>query len=449
MSRPHQTSSNLRNAGIVVFVLFVTFFTVMVLYKGCDYTDPTATLVASPSPTPANGSKSPAPAQNGAEQAAANANATAEGSNPIKTLITGVVKKDVSGEAVHGAVVVLFKTDTRGADPQITDAEGVFSFEKVPIKAGVTYSLQTKAPGLCGEESFTSDAISAQTIKKDLVLRPCQTQAPAIATAKTEQPDLTVISQGLGGMLVPLNSIKVWLQILATTWILTMVILLLTTLGLVFFGRQQLIRNRIRIDALEERARTFEANLAKHDRPVEPPTTLLKVPTELSHLGQQLISVLTQLATTTKTRKKEENHSRPAPAKAEPPRRSVDLDRPQHESKVAAAVPEPGNWYQNLLKGEATLPPPVFAEINSTLTDISPFAKTQRICFDEQANHGPFVIFRSDDGIGWIFPTPRANFSPDHHRVFQELDPNNFEQQKLSIKPREIIYQDGYWQLVL
>ena len=313
----------------------------------------------------------------------------------------------------------------------------------------MTYSLQTKAPGLCGEESFTSNAISAQTIKKDLVLKACQNQAPIVSPEKTEQPDLTAISQGLGGMLVPLNSIKVWLQILATTWILTIIMLLLTTLGLVFFGRQQLIRNRRRIDALEDRARTFESKLAKPERPIEPQPTLLNVPTEISQSLKQLVSVLTQIASTTTTTQKEVSFSRPAPPKAEPPPRVLNLDRPHHELKLAPVAPEPGNWYQNLLKGEVTSPPPVFAEINSTLTDISPFAETQRICIDEQANHGPFVIFRSDDGIGWIFPTPRANFSPDHHRQFQELETNNFEQQKISIKPREIIYQDGYWQLVL
>jgi hypothetical protein len=421
----------------------------MLLYRGCDDTDPGSTLLASASPTPSTGSRSATPAnQNREEQPATNANATTEGNNLISTLITGAVKKDGSGDVVSGAVVVLFKTDSRGAEPQITNAEGQFRFEKVPIRAGVTYSLQTKIPGLCGEESFTSDAVSAQIIKIDLVLRPCQSQAP-VSSTQPQETDLTPISQGLGGILVPLNSIKVWLQILATTSILTIMMLLLATLGLVFFGRQQLVRNRIRIDALEERARTFESNLAKHDRLVEPPTALLNVPAEVSQSVQQLVSILTQIATaTTKTWKRENNLSRTARGKPDTPSGVIPLTRAREEPKLAPAAPEPGNWYQSLLKGEAISPLPLFAEINSTLTDTSPFAEKQRICFDEQANHGPFVILCSE-AIGWIFPTPGANFSPDHHRVFEELDPNNFEQQKLSITPREIIYQDGCWQLVL
>lgn len=446
MSRPRQTSSNLRNIALVIFVLLVAFVAMMLLYRGCEDPETSSTLLGSASPTPSTSSKSPTPTTS-AERSATNANTTtAEANKHVVTVITGAVKKDGSGDVVNGAVVVLFKTDTRGADPQIVDDEGRFRFD-VAIKPGITYSLQTKTPGLCGEESFTSDAISAQTINKNLVLRPCQSQAPVVSSTKPEETDLTPISQGLGGMVAPLNSIKLWLQILATAWILTLVMLLVTTLGLVFFGRQQLDRNRIRISALEERAQAFDSKVARQDQPVEPPTTLLRVPTEFSQSVQQLISVVTQLAT--KTQKREDNRSHSAPTEVAPPPHVVHVARPFHEAKLTSAMPDPGNWYQNLLRGEVTLPLPLFAEINSTRTNLSPFAEKQRICFDEQSNHGPFVIMNSDDGIGWIFPTPGANFSPDHHRVFQELDPNNFEQQKLSITPREIIYQDGCWQLVL
>jgi hypothetical protein len=62
-----------------------------------------------------------------------------------------MVRKEGSGEAVTDAVVVLFNGDRRGAVPQVVNANTAqFRFERVPLKEGAVYSLQTKAPGLCG-----------------------------------------------------------------------------------------------------------------------------------------------------------------------------------------------------------------------------------------------------------------------------------------------------------
>lgn len=237
---------------LVVFVALVGFVFVFFFQSGDSDSTPAPDTSASPSP--ATGAKSSASSNQTSTQATQPAAvATASPANTIVAKsITGTVKDERSGQAVTEAVVVLFNEGKRGAAPQVVDeTSGKFRFEDVPLRAGVTYSLQTKAPGLCGEESLNSESVnSQQTISRDVILKPCHNQPPGPQMANNEEPGLTRISDGLSGMVEPLNSIKVWMQILATTWILTLIILVLATLSFMLSLRNQVADGRKRVDHL-------------------------------------------------------------------------------------------------------------------------------------------------------------------------------------------------------
>lgn len=422
-------------AAVGAFVLF--FF-----YGSCGQVDSTLTPSASASPTPGAGTRSPAPA-NQTSPAAAQPNAETAKQTEVKIqAITGTVKKEGSGEVVTDAVVVLFTGDKRGSTPRVVDAStGQFRFQDVPLKTGVTYSLQTKVPGLCGEEVFSLESVNEQAIHRDLVLKPCQNQVTAQQTTQSEQPGLTRISDGLSGMLAPLNSMKVWMQILATTWILTMIMLLVATLIFMIVVRRQLADARKRIDVLFDwqRKSDNESQKQTHDR--APSTALLNVPAEVSQILKQGLAALEKIAaadpgsavqTDDDRESREESAPRPAPDPT-----------PVYASPSYGSLPQPTEWYRDLFKGEARNPAPLYVEINNAVSETDPLHQ-RRICFDER-HHGSFVLFREGEAAGWIFPRPGSTLVADHHEVFGKVDQKNVEYQE----PKRVIFEDGYWKLVL
>jgi hypothetical protein len=365
-----------------------------------------------------------------------------------------MVRKEGSGEAVTDAVVVLFNGDRRGAVPQVVNANTAqFRFERVPLKEGAVYSLQTKAPGLCGEEGFTSAAVNAQqTVTRDIVLKACHYSAQVQPVQQSQtplEPGLTDVSKNLSGIIAPLNSIEAWLQVLAITLVLAIILLLAATLGFVIWIRQRLVAGENVVAHLFQWKNTIDPCVKKLEQDAERNRNVLNIPADFSKTVQQVVQALTRIASAITTAgERDHNYSKAATEpKLEPQQKT--LANPIYESRAETAVQDPREWYRSLLRGEQTFPEPLFAEINGPKSDTSLMAANRRICFDERPNHGPFVLLRMGDGTGRIFPRPRSNFMPDHHKVFEELDQRNFEQQLSSITPREVTEHDGWWQLDL
>jgi hypothetical protein len=238
-------------------------------------------------------------------------------------------------------------------------------------------------------------------------------------------------------------------QILATTWILTLIMLLLLILGFMFSVRNQAADARKRIDYLYDWKKKVEPD-AKKNQITEPVTALVNIPPEVSQTLEQLNAVLNRIAAVSAKRGIQKvNRDRETQTQEETPQKEPRTSTPVHQSQSYDSSREPTDWYQILLKGGATSPTPLFVEIDSASSETSPLVSSRRLCFDERSNHGSFVVHHAGDGIGWIFPNPRSNFMADHHEVFEDLEQRNFEQQITNIAPKRVTFQDGYWQLKL
>lgn len=369
----------------------------------------------------------------------------------VKALITGTVKiEGAGGQAVTSAVVILFNGDKRGADPQLVDASGRFHFQKIPIRAENTYSLQTKVPGLCGEENFTLQDINAQrSVSKDIILKPCHDRPLVPPSTKPEDPQLARISDGLSGMKASLDSIRGSFTSLVITSISTVTVLLAMA-GLVIFSRRQAIDDSTRIKELYEWKQLIE--LKKSPQSEEKAVSLLELPASLSQTLDQLLTSLERVATSTREKEGADASLEGKGTGQIPQERSEiftiahdQLEPPQESLQKAT------RWYQNLLYGRLTVPNPLYFRIDIPLSNRSPVSANRRICFDQTQHQGPFVVFResNDSRVGWIFPNPASNFVADHTWVFSHLSQVNFEQQKADISPRELQFREGKWQLTL
>ena len=447
MSRAQKRSFGMSRLSVVGLMILVGAG-LFVFYKGCvsDSSVTSSETSSSPSPT-ANSSSGRANPQ----QSPLNTNTPkAEDEKGGTVVITGTVKRQDSSEPVTGAVVVLFNGDKRGATPVLVDEDGQFQIKDVPIRSGATYSLQTKVPGLCGEESFTSASIVDQKkISQDIVLKPCQSQAPVTVTPT--QPELTPISDGLSGVAGSLSSMTTWVQVLAIAWILTLLMLLSGTIGLIIWGRRWASDTSARIDPLYQWKQSIDDEPKKETKLEQPAASPLTFSTEVLETLQQLLLVLTEIA-----------ESKIPP----PPSGDVDDDsRPQQtqaptlqEKQVATVASEAGrqdslqkakNWYQRLLQSEVPNPPPLYVVINGEKSATDSLAHNRQVSFDEQSYPGPFVVLREKDDYGWIFPRPGSPFMRDHSWVFCDLDQNNFDQERDKITPKEVKRQDGHWLLTL
>jgi hypothetical protein len=440
-------NSRHKTSLIAVFVVAATVtFVCLLLYWSWGSLLSTQNSSTSPSPSPANASPAPAN-QNTAPQSLSSPKPEADRST-TETIVKGTVKKE-SGDVVNGAVIVLFNGDRRGAEPQKVDDDGRFRFDKIPVKSDASYSVQTKVPGFCGEKSFTSAAIDAQhTIYADIVLKPCQTQSPGPSPTpvKTENPDLQRISEGLTGLVHPLDSMKSWVKSLAITYILTILVLLLATVGLIFLKWRHAGDDRAQIESLVRWRPTVDGELKKLN--TQTPTATLVFPSEVSQSLQQVLDALTKLAPAIQPGVKQTGNSyfESAPVGKERP---VRASASGYQAPSYNSASDENDWYRKLLQNEITSPTPRYVQINSDLSDTSLLSHNPQICFDEGQNHGPFVIFEDGDGAGWIFPSPGSNFTADHHHVFNELDPKNFDQQRANIIKKRVLVRDGRWRLVL
>jgi hypothetical protein len=442
----HYSASKLMVLGflLVAGVTFAAFF----ISSSCDN-------VGSNSNSKANASSSPSPATNTAGSAAANqaspaasqpnANARQAEEGVTASAITGAVRKEGSGEAVTDAVVVLYTADKRGSRPQLVDPESAqFRFEQVPLKPGVTYSLQTKVPGFCGEESFNLTAVnSQQTIHRDIFLKPCQ-GGPIIVpdTSAKSDPGLASISEGLGQILAPLNTVKVWIKILSTTWILTMVMLLAATLAYVIPLRTKVVNAHKRIDLLFDEKKTRDETGTLNPNKGQPTATFLTLPNEVWQTLNKVLGALERIASKISEIEGQGSEDR-GRRREDPPQRSATYTTPTYQTQDRSSAPDADQWYRDLVHGEVRSPTPLFVEINDQTSENDPLYK-RRISFDER-DHGSFVVFRESEGEGLIFPRPNSTFVADHHRVFGQLEAKNLEQQQ----PKRVIFEDGYWKLVL
>lgn len=440
-------NSRHRTSLIAVFVVAATLtFVGLLLYWSWGSLLATLTSSTSPSPSPANATQSPPPAnQNSAAPSQSSPKPDADRSS-TDTVVRGTVTK--GGEAVTGAVVVLFNGDRRGAEPQKVNENGQFRFANIPVRSDASYSLQTKVPGLCGEKSFTSVLIDAQeTINVDIELKPCQTDAPSPVPGKTEVPGLASISEGLTGIVEPLNSMKSWVKNLTITYILTILALLLATAGLIFLNRRQVLEDRDRIKGLVLWRQTVEGELKKLTPPPGgPPTTTLVFPTDVLESLRQVRDAVTTLASKIQPGTNQTGNSDFEPEQVR------EKTSPKTFAPAYGSYNSPtdiNDWYRKLLQNGDTFPAPRYVQINSALSETSMLSNTRQICFDEGQNHGPFVIYENRDGEGWIFPSPGSNFTADHHRVFDHLDQKNFDQQRANIIKKPVILQEGHWRLVL
>ncbi|HKU76915.1 MAG TPA: hypothetical protein VJR02_23595 [Pyrinomonadaceae bacterium] len=442
-------SKSQTNFGVVLiaFVAVVSFASVILYINyGDTFSTSNQNAAATPTPLTGNTNSSAAASQANTSPPQANANSEKPEDKAVNTLITGIAKKEGTGEAVTGAVVTLFNGDKRGAVPQSVDGSGKFQFENIPLKSGTTYSLQTKVPGLCGEEVFTSDAINAQRVYKDIILKPCQSQAAIVQTPTPETPGLARISDGLNGIPGPLNSIKGWLQTLAITWIST-ILLLLTVLGLIIYSWRPRAEDREGVRRLYIWKDGVDANLTKLNHPREKETIDVTLPADISQKLQQLVAALTSIAANSDATAGKSRTGKEAQTRKETQQRDTKSSPPPPESQ-SQTLQGPLDWYRRLLQGEATSPNPLFVEIDGNLSDSSVLVSNRRIVFNETQNHGSFVILSELD-FGWIFPSPRSNFTADHHKVFDDLNQRNFEQQRINISPKKVKLQDGSWELTL
>lgn len=423
--------------AFALIVLAILLLAVVVVYRDIGDSPSNSTSGASGSPAPAAANS--AGATNQASQSSQGTSASA--AKPVEdkiiaTQIAGTVKNERS-EVLTDAVVVLFTGDRKGSEPQMVES-GQFRFKQVPLKPDVTYSLQAKAPGLCGEESFTSKAVdSEQKISKDIILKSCPTQVAGNQGTKVEVPGLTNISEGLTGTIAVLNSMKVWTQALAIIWVLTIAAFLLTTIAFMISVYRQTAENGRRINILWQSE--FDHEPKNQPPPVEPARMVLNLPLEFSQTLQNLLVAITKNLPPSGGAAPEP----PLTEKTPPP--PVTIMTPVYQSKAGNSAPDSGSWYQTLLQGKVVSPPPLYTEIHD---ETSVFDSNRRMLFDLRANHGSFVILAGRDDTGWIFPNPRSTFVSDHHRVFEELNQRNFEQERTNIAPKRVIYQEGCWQLI-
>jgi hypothetical protein len=437
MSRKHNRSHSKSTVVMAAFLVAVVTFVAFFAYRSCGNAGSTSNSNASASPNPATGSAPGSQPSPRASQPAASPKQEEE--SVVAPAISGTVKREGTGEAVTDAVVMLFSGDKRKAPPQSVDKLGQFRFEEVRLRPGVTYSLQTKVPGLCGEDTFDLGSVNAQqTIYRDLILKPCQSAAVAPSPTPTNvtDPGFGKISEGLGGIAGPLNTVKVWIQILATTWILTIIMLLSATLALLIPLRNKVEKSRKQIDLL---SRPREMEPPKPNQGGTPPTNLLSVPAEVSQTLNKVLVVLEQIAS--RIEEPAGNGYQHYERQEEPPTQPYSTSA--YQSHGRSSLPAPTEWYRDLAQGELRNPPPLYVEINDRESATNPLYP-RRIRFDEN-HHGSFVVFREGDGNGWIFPRPKITLVADHERVFEQINQKNFEQQE----PKEVILEDGFWQIRL
>lgn len=423
---------------LIALAILLPTAIVFYMYSGGATSNSTSSPSASPTPATTTGAGPTNQTSPDAQRSRPEATKPVE-DQIVATQVAGTVKNERS-EIVTDAIVVLFAGDRKGSEPQMVEA-GQFRFTQVPLKPDVTYSLQAKAPGLCGEESFTSKSIDQQKISKDIILKPCLTQTSGSQrNTKLEVEGLTNISEGLTGTTAVLSSMQVWTQALAILWILTIIAFLATTITFMILVQRQVAENRRRINLLWQSE--FDRDSKKQQPPVEPAPMFLNIPNDVSQTLQKLLVVITERLPLRGGQ--QPNTDREPPLTGETPQQPVKTMTPAYQPPVSNSLSELREWYRTLLQGGVVSPDPIYTEIKG---ETSALGSNRRISFDTRPNHGSFVILAEREETGLIFPNPRFTFVSDHHRVFEELNQSNFDQEIKNIEPKKVIYQDGCWQL--
>lgn len=424
---------------LIALAILLPTAIVFYLYSGGATSNSTSSPSASPTPATTTGTGPANQTSPDAQRSRPEATKPVE-DRIVATQVAGTVKNERS-EIVTDAIVVLFAGDRKGSEPQMVEA-GQFRFTQVPLKPDVTYSLQAKAPGLCGEESFTSKSIDQnQKISKDIILKPCLTQTSGSqGNTKLEVAGLTNISEGLTGTTAVLNSMKVWTQALAILLILTIIAFLATTITFMILVQRQVAENRRRINLLWQSE--FDRDSKKQQPPVEPAPMFLNIPNEVSQTLEKLLVVVTERLPLPGGQ--QPNNDPEPPLTGETSQQPVKTMTPAYQPPISNYLPESSEWYRTLLQGGVVSPDPLYTEIKA---ETSTFGSNRRISFDTRPNHGSFVILAEREETGLIFPNPRSPFVSDHHRVFEELNQNNFDQEIKNVGPKKVILQDGCWQL--
>jgi hypothetical protein len=373
--------------------------------------------------------------------------------------ISGIVRAENATNA--GKSVVSFYKDSEFKLTKTTDEKGGFSFGGVLVKAESSYSLQVKAPGLSGEEKFTfEEFITAPEGKvvKNVTLRPTAaaaaftptpspTPTPDVPAARLEGAQFADLAGKLQSIGESADSIRSSFGILNLISLLT---LLLLAAAIYLVHRRghyfrEIAANSYQLQGLASAWGRVADELKKVSEQEKLNQTLQGLP-------EKLMLALNQLP---EYRKHTTSPSGEASQQAVPDRRDQDMKagRVKHGSaatqRAAKEQERASVWYQQLLTTGTTSPKPFYLIIDLPNSANSPL-EPRLIRFKVTHNQSSFVLYREGaSNVGWVFPNPLVNFSPDHKFVYPDLDENNFEQRKAGIQPLQAQQQNDSWHLPL
>jgi hypothetical protein len=380
------------------------------------------------------------------------------------------VRADISGMVMSAAgdsetKVRLYK------DNQLISAKntsrGQFTFTDVLVRRGSNYSLQVKAPGLAGEETFTIDSIAAggRTLIRDVILKPqpdgqpspqpspSPSSTPGAAAAKFDDAQFNAMSAKVDKIGADLYSVKS-----SFSWLNTLLFVIMLSLLAALYLLQRGGRNGVNAaESLGGILQVLSADgaiargLQKIGEQESLAPTLRDLSGQLAQLVQQQPQGRGSAPQPYQGHVTEGCPGRPSTPTAggATARGAAQADESVRQQTTEAVGGEQRavNWYRALLRKGDVAPRPVYLKIDEARSSNTSL-DTRRICFNETRNQSSFVLYR-EGNVGWIFPNPNLHFAADHKYVYPELTQDNFEQQKPDIVPLQVQLQDDCWQLTL